>query len=251
MTTRKQVLWAELAIGVVCWAAPSLRAGTFPVARQVTTLMALTNTPILVSVTFTNSSTNTLRGFIYGEQVPSALTVSPASVTINGRTVTNYVLETGQDGDVYPGSTPWRWRFETPTNFGETNLLLPQASVQISYSLSAAAPGNYALAQFDWAGFDPVGTNAFFGFSQTNDQQVISIYASTNRPQLNAQQATNGILVSLAGWPGSSYVIEASSNFLAWLPLVTNAASFTYPDTNIISQPPLRYYRGRIYLSGP
>ena len=251
MTRRQQVPWAGLVISFVCWAAPGLRADTFPVARQATTLMALTNTPILVSVTFTNSSTNTLRGFIYGEQVPSALTVSPAGVTINGQTVTNYVLETGQDGDVYPGCTPWRWRFEPPTNFAETNLLLPQASVQIGYSLSAVAPCNYALGQFDWAGYDPLGTNAFFGFSQTNDLQVISIYANTNRPQLSAQQATNGILVSLAGSPGSSYVIEASSNFLAWLPLVTNAASFTYPDTNDSSQLPLRFYRGRIYLNGP
>jgi hypothetical protein len=251
MTTRQEVLWAGLAIGMACWVAPVLGAGTFPVGRQATTLTALTNTPILVSVTFTNSSTNTLRGFIYGEQVPSALTVSPTSATISGRTVTNYVLEAGQDGDVYPGCTPWRWRFETPTNFAETNLLLPQARVQIGYSLSAVAPGKYALAQFDWAGFDPLGTNAFFGFSQTNDQQVISIYASTNRPQLTAQQAANGVLVSLSGWPGSSYVIEASSDFLAWLPLVTNAASFTYPDMNNPGQLPLRFYRGRIYLDGP
>ena len=112
-------------------------------------------------------------------------------------------------------------------------------------------PGNYALAQFDWAGFDPLATNAFFGFSQANDQQVLSIFASTNRPQLTAQLAANGVLISLAGSPGATYVIEASSDFLAWLPLVTNTASFTYPDTNNAGQPPVRFYRSRNFLSGP
>jgi hypothetical protein len=213
--------------------------------------MALTNTPIVVMVTFTNGSTNTLHGFFYGEQVPSALTVSPLSVTINGQAVTNCVLETGQDGDVYPGCTPWRWLFETPTNFTEANPLPPQARVQIGYSLSSATPGNYALTQFDWAGFDALGTNAFFGFSQTNDQQIVSVFANTNRPMLTVQQATNGVTITLAGWPGSDYVIEASSNFLAWLPLVTNTKSFAYTDTNSASWPAPQYYRGRVFLSGP
>src|SRR5712675_2038412 len=125
MATRKQAFWA-LGIGLACWmAAANLRGDAFPLARRLATVAALTNTPILVTVTFTNASTNALRGFFFGEQLPSALTVTPLSLTINGGAITNYVVENGQDGDVYPGCTPWRWVLETPTNFTKANALPP------------------------------------------------------------------------------------------------------------------------------
>lgn len=131
-----------------------------------------TNQPITVTVTFTNGGSNDLRGFFYTDQVPSSLSVTTLGVTLNGAAITNFMFESGRDGDVHAGCTPCRWVLESPTNFAEAHPIPPQGSLQITYALTATMPGNFAFQEFSWAGYQANLTNACFGFSEAADQQT-------------------------------------------------------------------------------
>jgi hypothetical protein len=218
---------------------------TASVTRNFARTFTLTNSSISVTCTVTNGGTNTWRGFFFGEQVPSSLSVTPLWVTVNGRNITNYVFESGLDGDVCSGCIPWRWLLETPTNFMQTNPVPPQGILQIAYSLTSASPGNFSLQRFDWADYLAPGTNAGFGYSETNNQQVLSYLQTTNPPVLLEGSSTNGYVISLQGVAGITYIVDVSSNLIAWVPLITNTSSFSF--TNAPSAPGDRaFYRGRM-----
>jgi hypothetical protein len=151
-----------------------------PVSRNFDRLVAITNAPILVTATFVNSTTNTLRGYYYFEQIPSALSVTTVGVSLNGLSLTNFTAESGQDGDVYPGCTPWRWRLETPTNFVEANAIASQIAVQVVFQITCASTGNFNLQQFGYAAAASDRTNMLFGYSAPADAQLVSFALSTN-----------------------------------------------------------------------
>ena len=56
---------------------------------------------INVTVNFTNTESNSLRGFYYVEQIPQGLVVNPVSVKIDGNAIPNYIFESGSVGEVY------------------------------------------------------------------------------------------------------------------------------------------------------
>jgi hypothetical protein len=49
-------------------------------------------------------------------------------------------------------------------------------------------------------------------------------------------------LVGVQGPFGYRYALEGSTNLVSWDPLGTNAAPFSYADTNIVNVP-VRFYR--------
>ncbi len=149
-------------------------------SRNFSQTAAQTNSPVMVTVTITNRGTAAVRGFWYSEQMPTGLTLTPLSVTVNGQSVTNYVFETGQDGDAYPGCTPCRWVLETPLAFAQNHPLATNAVVQVIYSLSSSNAGAFALAQFSWCGGYTNSTNATFGYSETNDQRTLIVSNAFN-----------------------------------------------------------------------
>jgi uncharacterized repeat protein (TIGR01451 family) len=200
--------------------------------RSFNKTVALVNTQIVVTVNFTNGGTVASRGFYYADQVPSGLAVSTLSLTLNGRTVTNYLFESGQDGDVYPGCTPYRWVLEQPTNFTEANPIPAQAPVQIVYAITSSVSNVFNLQQFSWVGFEATATNAAFGYSETADQQSVIFTTSAGGVSISGQYSTKGYVLLLNGAPGTNYVIEASTNLLSWFPLVTNASPFQFTDAD-------------------
>jgi hypothetical protein len=216
------------------------------VTRAFSQQVVLTNSSIQVTATFTNLGTNLLRGFSYLEQIPSTLSVTTLSVSLGGRSVTNFTFESGQDGDVYAGSTPRRWVLETPPNFAEANPLPPQAGVQIIYSLVCSSAGTFALQNFSWAGGSPGATNAAFGYSESSDLRVVKFIATTNSPLLSGERSTNGFALWIDGLPGSIYLVMASTNLANWVPLATNLSPFTFIDTNTAAFP-YRFYRAILY----
>jgi uncharacterized repeat protein (TIGR01451 family) len=161
-------------LGLVALTTCPVLAAANSLIRSFNRTVALTNDPVVVTVIFTNSGSTTLRGFYYVDQVSSGLEVTPLSVRINGLSITNYTFESGLDGDVYVGCTPYRWVLEQPGNFTEANPLPPQAHAQIVYAISASVSGTFVLPQFGWVGYDPANTNAFFGFGENIGQQFIS-----------------------------------------------------------------------------
>jgi uncharacterized repeat protein (TIGR01451 family) len=238
-TTRMLLVAAPLLAAVL-----GFQSSTYVLTRNFSKTAVLTNSQILVTVNFTNNASVACRGFYYSDGVPSGLTVSTVSVRVNAQTVTNYVFESGQCDDVYPGCTPCRWVLEQPTNFAGANPVPPQAPVQLVYAITATTSNAFNLPQFSWGGFEASRTNAVFGYSDDVEQRCVIF--TTPALMVSVQPATNGFRVGLNGMPDTNYVIDTASNFYNWVPLVTNAAPFYYTDTNPVAGR-TRYYRGRRY----
>lgn len=209
--------------------------------------LALTNSPIVVTVAFTNAGTNPLRGFFYSEEIRSGLIPETLSVRVNGQGVTNATLEAGQDGDVYAGFTPWRWRLETPTNFTEAHPLSEQARVEIVYTLASATQQSCLCPEFAWVAYSAATTNSVFGCSDATDQQTLYFVTMTNRLALSAEHSSSGTIIWLLGDAGVSYVLEACSDSVSWVPLTTNLCCFSFVDTNSLHLSS-RWYRGRLFM---
>jgi hypothetical protein len=207
--------------------------------------VVLTNGSIQVTATFLNATTNVFNGFYYTEQVPTALSVSTLSVLLNGRSITNFTLESGLDGDVYAGCTPWRWVLETPTNFAQANPAPPQATVQIVYSLSCSSTGTFTLQEFSWAARAGSSTNVFFAHSESPDVQLVKFVSSTNNPLVRGQTVTDRFTVWVDGIPGSLYLLAASTNLVTWTPVSTNRSPFVFVDDKVSS------FRRRFYRALP
>ena len=213
------------------------------VVRRFDRTVASTNSAMTATVIFTNAGSAPLRGFWYADQLPTMLSVTPIQVTLNGRAVTNLLFETGQDGDVYSGCTPYRWVLEQPAGFAEANPIPPGSVVRIAYSITSSAPGSFILQQFTWTGYDLAGTNSTFGYSESLDEQIVSFLATPPaRPSLYGQRVSTGFQVDLTGQAGAGYVLQASSDLAAWQSLATNASPFSFLDTNAPAVSS-RYYR--------
>ena len=238
-------------------------------SRSFSQTSALTNSVIVVKASFTNAEAVSLRGFYYADQVPSGLSVTALGMTLNGASVTNYLVEVGTNGDVYPGCTPYRWVLEEPTGFSgwsyftndagdieyEWSLELPAGStqanplsaggvLQIAYAVSSTEPGQFDLQQFSWAAFNPKATNAAFGYSEAADTQTLTVLAAAPAMLLAAIPSTNGIGLILSGSAEIRCALEASTNLLGWLALATNTLPWTFSDTNY-SAFPTRFFRAR------
>ncbi|MFO1477587.1 MAG: hypothetical protein U1F98_13165 [Verrucomicrobiota bacterium] len=240
--TARSLALALLAAGLVC-RAPAYQSDASSISRTLDRTVALTNTPVLATVWFTNGGAAALRGWCFSEQLPSALSASLVSVTVGGTTVTNAQTETGWDGDVLAGCTPWRCMLELPADFNPANPVAAQAVVKVVYSITSSTAGSYTLPQFMWFGADLVQTNASFGYSESTDQKSIRFFTSDTPPVVTSSAVTNGVLVTLTGATGSTYVLESSLNLASWTPLATNTAPFSYTNTNLSIGG--RYYRGR------
>ncbi len=147
--------------------------------RSYDNVSVLTNTSIAVTATFTSSGTDALRGFYYVDQLPSGMVVTTVSVTVNGQPTIAYTVEAGQDGDVYPGYTPWRWILEYPPDFSESVPVPPQGVVRIVYTITSSISGSFTLRDFSWVGYHPSSAAAVFGHSEAADQQVVSFVQTT------------------------------------------------------------------------
>jgi hypothetical protein len=213
-------------------------------ARNFSRTIAGTNSGIVVTVTFTNGTSLALRGFYFAEQLPSALTVTPLSINLNGISITNYIFETGQDGDVYAGSTPWRWVLEQPSGFTQNNPIPADGIVQIIYSATSASSGTFSLAEFEWAGFALATTNASLGYSETAEKQSLTFLANSPPAIISVHAAANAFDLHLDSLAGCTYILQASTNLSDWVPLVTNTTPFDFSDTSLHSFP-ARFYRGR------
>jgi len=188
--------------------------------------------PVLVTVRFTNGEATVLRGFFCTEQLPSTLAITPLTVSVSGQAVTNYLLEAGQDGDVSSGCTPYRWVLEQPTNFAAANPLPPGGNLQIQYQISSVDGGSFALNGMTWAAFDPVATNAFFGYTDDANAPTLQFVSSVGPATVFLSAVTNGAAVNLVGAAGCQYRIDFSTNLWDWSPLATGISPFVFIDTN-------------------
>jgi len=75
------------------------------------------------------------------------------------------------------------------------------------------------------------------------------LYVNAPLQLLNVQKTVTGSLqMELIGRPQTNYVLQASSNLVTWISLVTNSSTngiITFTDSNFITHPK-RFYRGRV-----
>ncbi len=168
-----RIVWIVTGLTLLAPQAFGFSTGSLSLVRTVNLTTALAGSAVTVTATLTNGGAAGLRGFYYADQLPSGLTVSTVKVTLNGRPVTDFTFESGQDGEVYAGLTPRRWRLETPTNFAEANPIPAGGVAQIVYSVTAPSAGFFLLQQFAWAACFADRSSTAFGCSEIADQQTL------------------------------------------------------------------------------
>ncbi len=221
-------------LGAGIWAGPTCgfaRDGS-STTRSFSTDLALTNAPIIVTVTFTNAESNALHGWFYSDQIPDGLWASTLSVKIDGRTVTNCLVESGEVSDVYPGCRPWRWVLERPPAFSDSNAIPASGTVELMYALNASVPGSFAMQQYSWCAWELTATNAWFGTSDGQEQQTVAYVDIPPPPRLDFAYTATGFELSFVGASGAAYLVQASTNLVDWVSVATNTTSISLVDTN-------------------
>jgi len=205
----------------------------------------------LISYTFPNSA-GTLN-------IVSALGVigtSTISVTINNGQKSNNIITRSFIITVVPfGTTPPKITSQ-PTNL----VVLTGQNVTFSVNATGTAPLTY-----QWkcnANPLPSATNALLQLTGVTTNQtglytvtVANIMATTNSTAALTVQSSMAATMATAvptargqftlivnGVTGYKYAILATTNFVAWTPVLTNVAPFTFVDTNV-SRYKQRYYR--------
>jgi len=240
------VIW----LGVLLAALIASRACAAPLdqislSRTIDRKVALTNSEIIAAALFINGLTNELRGFLYSDQLPSTVTVTPLLVRLNGITITNYSFESGLDGDVYSGYKPWRWQIETPAGFAESNAIPEQAEVRIVYSISSGQPGVFSLHPPTWVATIPDETEMLFGYGGIFESLSLKFAATLDSPLLSSSLTGYDFSVTVDGVPRSIYVLSVSSNLVDWIPVATNLSPFTLTES--VSSGAHRFFLGAPY----
>ena len=144
--------------------------------------VAVVGESITVTLSFTNEEAHGLRGFYHTEQIPDGLSVNTVSVKIDGTGISNYVVESGSSGEIYPGSVPYRWALETPTDFAGNNPIPENSTVEIVYTVTSSQAGSFNFDEFSWVGYyqtAPEEERAAFGHSEDGDKQDITASSSS------------------------------------------------------------------------
>ena len=235
-------------IGLLTFASSGAAAVNF-LTRALERTTAQTNAAMIVIVHFTNATPNTVHGFYYADQLPSGLNVTTLGVSRDGQAITNYTVETGLDGDVYPGCTPYRWLLERPENDAVTNAIQPQATVQIIFALSATNSGTFPLQPAAWIGFDRQLTNALFGFDTSGTPPAVSFLVALAPSPTRIHLTNNLVVLSFATEANVTYHVEAkhdlnATNWVTLTNLVGTGTPLTFAEP--VSPGTNRFYRVRL-----
>jgi len=118
----------------------------------------------------------------------------------------------------------YQWSFDGTIISGATNALLSLTDIQVTNT------GDYAVEVSNVLG-SVISSNA-----------LLSVYTSAV-PVLSALSFSpaSGAEFGVSGVPGFNYTVEASSNLMDWVPLLTTNSPFIFVDTN--ADLPQRFYR--------
>lgn len=233
-------------LGILVWLTAPAGGEPVPFSRSFDRNVSLAGTPVMVTADFINPEPATLRGFYYADQVPSGLSVTPISVTINGQSVTNYLFESGQDGDVYPGCTPRRWIFEQPDSFQETNPIPALATVRIVYELSTTNSGTFPLQHYAWIGYDPGSSNIVSGFGAGSGQQPLSFLTAPGDLRLSLHLSNRHPVLTFSSQADVLYAVEYTDTLSPprWQPLtLALGTGTTVTLTDAMALAPRRFFR--------
>ncbi|RJP92382.1 MAG: hypothetical protein C4518_06940 [Desulfobacteraceae bacterium] len=219
------------------------------ITRTFNTLETAVGNPLFVTVNFTNNETVEIRGFFFTEQIPSGLSVKTESVTINGKSISDYIVEAGSEGDVNTKYIPYRWILESPPLFEENNPINSSGSLEIIYTVSSSRADSFRFDQFNWAGYyqklPDDDEKAAFGHSEITDKQTIT-FAQSSLVAVDDEYTINegktltlpapGIMINDTGSDGNTLNAVLDTDVKSGNLILNSDGSFTYShngsDTN-------------------
>jgi hypothetical protein len=194
-----------------------------------TAALTLTNVQTNDAGIYTMIVTNTF-GSIFSSNATLTVLVLP-SIAIQPAGCTNVAGTTVNFNVTADGTAPlnYQWQCNGTNLDGATNTMLTLTNV------TSAHAGSYSVTVANQAG------------SMTSSNAILSVYA-TAAAALNgfSFSADNGFQFQIAGVPGFNYGVQASTNLLDWVPLITNASPFDFVDMDVTNFPQ-RFYRA-VYL---
>ena len=138
-------------------------------------------------------------------------------VALIGQTKTFTVKATGS------GTLKYQWKCNG------TNLSVAASSALTLENVTVNQSGAYSVTVSDSNG-------------STNSTASLTVYATAAGTLVPAAHANGQYVMTVAGVPGCQYIVQASTDFVNWVPVQTNTAPFTFVDTNA-GQFSRRFYR--------
>ena len=180
-----------------------------------TPMVAITNPPVIVS--HPQSQTNTVGG-------TTVFTITTfTNVAFESLLFVTYNFPYSQTG--LSSSLKYQWSLNGTNITGATNRTLTLTSIQPDQA------GTYTVQATNYNG-SVISSNA-----------VLTVYLTT-AALLDGISFSGGnqIQFNIVGVPGFKYAVQATTNLIDWLPLVTNTSPFSFTDTNL-SGIPQQFYR--------
>jgi uncharacterized delta-60 repeat protein len=110
-------------------------------------------------------------------------------------------------------------------------------SVDTSFDVGTGADPAYVTALHLRSDFKVLLGGAYTSYNGVSRGGIARVHGDT-RARITDWNYRGGLQLSVASQPGKTYVIEASSNMITWIPMATNvasASSFSFRDTNTSS----------------
>ncbi len=138
-------------------------------------------------------------------------------VALAGQTKTFAIRATSQ------GTLKYQWKYNG------TNLPLAVSSLLTLKNVTTNQSGIYSVTVTD-------------GNGSTNSIAALTVYATAAGALAPASIARGQYTMTVDGVPGYRYIVQASTDFVNWVPVQTNTAPFTFVDANA-SRFGQRFYR--------
>jgi hypothetical protein len=152
--------------------------------------------------------------------IPPSIMTQPSDRTVAAGADVSFAVQAASST-----SLNYQWYFD------QTNLLAGAETATLSLTnVQPAQAGGYSVVVNNVAG-SATSTVARLTVLMPSEILTAPFYTAGGEFQFN-----------LAGEAGSNYVVEASTNLVDWIPLITNTSPFLFTDTNAVSFP-LRFYR--------
>jgi len=137
---------------------------------------AKSNTPIIVTVSFSSAEPYPIQGFYFTEHLPLGLQATPLGVKIDDNSIQDYDFDNRYSGEVYAGHVSYRWILEHPPGFETENSVPSGSNIQITYTLTSSDRGFYNLTESSWAGYfleAPEEDKAAYGYTEAEHWQTL------------------------------------------------------------------------------
>lgn len=153
---------------------------------------------IWVEAEFINNASDTIKGLVYSEKIPSAVVLQKVEVKINDTLYTNIKYESDAITINVDNCMTHRWIFQTPTDFHEPGYLIPGDTAKITYGLTINSDTSFGMNKDAW----------YAGLISDNDLNPIYGYDSLNIIHLTFKADNTKIVPDMINELPTSYSFD-------------------------------------------